>query len=429
MVRNISDEQFCAEAYIKEVLESERGVPSLEVYVNQFERNEKRSGYSVTSAREWLEYIEQCDGPVGGVGAYTVLRCDAVYKGRKLSWRIWGLEFHMDRLCSSYGKLLGIHEARESDVHSTDSHSYFEESKLETDAVLAAMLEQAKRLLMPTGGTRERKPCNTADGRDLFRTLMVTILWTPSMKGCPEKGGLRKPFIRCHAAFAGLALAKTNGEDSDPPPTPITACLAIPNDATQKSWLMLPGRCSEHKIEHSHLAGASAKISSWCRARRPLEERFKMSDSKVGEVLLVKPVKKRPNNEQHCFVDSLEILEGLISNVFVVYKDGTVRTAPVCSVLSGYARQLVVDEFLLKLDESNAPTIQDAKAGLWSEVFVTSAIRLIVPVNRIIIPPVRGFESTTLWQYNGDGENPYALTMSIRSAIHRKGFTSATSIE
>jgi hypothetical protein len=71
----------------------------------------------------------------------------------------------------------------------------------------------------------------------------------------------------------------------------------------------------------------------------------------------------------------------------------------------------------LVLDDSNAPTVQDAKDGLWTEVFVTSSIKLIVPVNRVLIPPVEGMESTTLWQSDCRGPNDYPFTQLILSGI------------
>jgi hypothetical protein len=52
-----------------------------------------------------------------------------------------------------------------------------------------------------------------------------------------------------------------------------------------------------------------------------------------------------------------------------------------------------------------------------SEVFVTSSIKLIVPVNRVLIPPVEGMESTTLWQSDCRGPNDYPFTQLILSGI------------
>jgi hypothetical protein len=60
----------------------------------------------------------------------------------------------------------------------------------------------------------------------------------------------------------------------------------------------------------------------------------------------------------------------------------------------------------LVLDE-RAPTVKDAMEGLWSEVFVTSAIRLLIPVNRVLIPSTKdsktgvNAEMSTLWQGEG----------------------------
>ena len=235
------------------------------------------------------------------------------------------------------------------------------------------------------------------------------------------------PVVRGHAAFAGLGQAQNSQVCMLS--SPISTCLAIPSDPSTAALRLLPQRYSD---DDNDLVGASAKISSWCSMRRPLEDptRLKIPGSGVGEVLLVRQIKDKLNNQQ-LNIDSLEILEGLISNLFVIYKDGSVRTAPGGSVLSGYARQLVVeclDEIPgLRLDESNAPTVKDAKDGLWAEVFVTSAIRLVIPVDRVVIPSVGSQESTTLWQLDDcDAQSGHPLTQTILSSVYDKGYTSAT---
>jgi hypothetical protein len=165
--------------------------------------------------------------------------------------------------------------------------------------------------------------------------------------------------------------------------------------------------------------GSNAKVSSWCRNRRPLEVLFK--DSTVGEVLLMGLGGNAAIVGGQGFIDSLEILEGLISNFFVIYRDGTVRTAPTTKVLPGYARHLVSGQINqthgLRLDDKNAPVVGDADD--WSEVFLTSAVRLIVPVNRVLIPPVGGRQPMTLWESHHNGSNAHLFTNLLWSGIQK----------
>ena len=96
------DAHFCAEGFITEVDDHKNGEQlKLDVHINRIEQGDKRLGYDVTSAREWMEHIEERDGPLRGAGAYTVLRCDAVYNQDRCRWKLWGLDFHMSRLCAS----------------------------------------------------------------------------------------------------------------------------------------------------------------------------------------------------------------------------------------------------------------------------------------------------------------------------------------
>ena len=83
----------------------------------------------------------------------------------------------------------------------------------------------------------------------------------------------------------------------------------------------------------------------------------------------------------------------------------------------------------MTLDE-RAPTIQDAISGLWSEVFLTSSIRLLIPVTRIFIPSVKtvGEKSianpkTVIWE----GNDVLVNTRIIRDIEIEIGFDESTS--
>ena len=82
---------------------------------------------------------------------------------------------------------------------------------------------------------------------------------------------------------------------------------------------------------------------------------------------------------------SLELLEGLTSNLFVLYKDGTLRTPSTSLVLGGCAREMVLNKATLAGIAVAVDSIDTMDADQWDEVFLTSSIRLIVPVSELIL--------------------------------------------
>ncbi len=339
--------------------------------------------YGLSSPREWMECIE---GSEGMHGAYTVLRCDiqttstrsgqqhqnqegkgkyeaeigigvdgdCKYEGltnKNTVDRIWGESFHLERLRASY----------ESMFLKTDSNTYSDESLFslaqeQSKNMLQSILNFAIEDLKPMSNEKERK------------VLMVTILWQPQPQASSNTPTLPKEnangiLVRAHAFSTDTpSLPKSYN------PEPITAAVksSLPDGKTSNQY---PNRYDNNP---------EAKSSNWCRIRRPIEDQLKTSG--VGEVLLTMPCETSSKD--------LELLEGLTSNLFVVYTDGTTRTAGK-NILEGYARHLV-----LEAAERNGLTISydepillsDARKGLWSEVFVTSSIRLIIPVSKVILP-------------------------------------------
>ena len=395
-----------------------------------------------------MEHIEERDGPKFGVGGYTVLRCDATLRQPNdvtstqeyCEWKIWGEQFHMDRLSSSFqsiqenlfGASLDSYQQRFGSFHgggitsmssvgsTVHTQSMFADSIEETKLIMNTLLEEATRSIRANS-------INSQHEGSLTHTLMLTILWTATTT---SSSGAVKPYVRGHAAFANNNI----GADSLPIlPTPITACVATPSQPTLEALSVLPRRHGANLNQQRQVgSNASAKLSSWCRIRRPLEDPNRYKPSGVGEVILLrKPDSERGTNimtySNDNFIDSLELLEGLISNLFVVYRDGTVRTAPVGLVLPGYARHLIIQELNeqgLKVDSSRPPTMQDMKDGLWSEVFVTSAIRLLVPVERIIMPENGGNnDHLVLWEA---GNEEYSATKMIQTAMYQRGCNQAT---
>jgi hypothetical protein len=126
---------------------------------------------------------------------------------------------------------------------------------------------------------------------------MITVLWQKEQDVC---------VVRVHAFSTGIFSNPIHHS-----PTPIKVALAV--GTTTSRYDNKP----------------RAKLSSWCRIRRPLEDQLK--DEHVGEVILTRQDDK----------NNIELLEGLTSNLFVLYRNGTLRT-PDEGVLGGCARNQVV---------------------------------------------------------------------------------------
>lgn len=136
-----------------------------------------------------------------------------------------------------------------------------------------------------------------------------------------------------------------------------------------------------------------AKRSSWCVERKPLEA---LTPEGCDETILQDP-------------QNGALLEGLTSNLFIVRSDGILLTAPSESVLGGYVRQLLLDSQLFHI--SHEPILlQDAQQ--WKYVFLTSTIRILTPVKRIIRVNDSGIKEETVWRSGPDNETTY-----IRNAI------------
>lgn len=405
------DSSFCADASIGDSADASC------VKIRRIQQQDSTLGFDVTSARGWMERIEKIEGPLHGVGAYTVLRCDAIYTKQTCQWKIWGLDYHMRRLCSSFRALM--ENVNPETVGGSLGVAWEQASIHQTDSITSALLDDAEISLMNSMKTTEDSHYINVEN---VRTLMLTVLWTPAIidGNTKEKQGTHALNIRGHATFTGSSRVRSS--DGESLPMPISVCLAIPRVPSANALSQLPRRYSaeqRYQAASTQSVGPEAKISSWCKTRRPLEDMYKVPGSGVGEVLLVGEAQDTANEG---FIDSLEILEGLTSNLFVMYKDGTVRTAPGTKVLSGYARNLVSEAINLthglRLDDSKAPLVGDVND--WSEVFITSAVRLIVPVSRVLLPPVGEQESMTLWELRDSDSNAHPFTELIWSEIHKK---------
>lgn len=245
-------------------------------------------------------------------GAYTVLRADI-----DLDVTVWGRSFHTDRLEESCCTLAELQGTQRPSRKSLDA------ARIQTELVIDSLLQQAE---LEAAG----KPS----------LAMIAVLWHPRtyQTGAIQVGG--------HVQLLPV---------SPSPPHSVTVVASVGTD--------LPNRQPYPQ----------AKLSSWCRNRRPIEQRFKLTG--IGEALLVEQVK-----------DKTLLLEGLTSNLFVLRSNGVLQTAPSSMVLGGYARHLVLAQakrlgIPIHLE---APCIEECHD--WKECFLTSAVRLVVPVRELLAP-------------------------------------------
>ena len=226
----------------------------------------------------------------------------------------------------------------------------------QTRSLIRAMINDARNKVNSDVESIEKGDC---------KIIMLTVLWTQYTPQHPQPPQSIEPpiVVRGHYFCNNIPV-----KPFDYNPTPISAALALPNpkdvsDQLQGRSTFLP----------------EAKLSNWCQRRKPLESRFKWNNPSIGEVLLIRPSKD--------LKAEYELLEGLTSNLFVIYKDGTIRTSP-NGVLEGYARALVLDAAAdLGLNVVwKAPTLLDGESGLWDQVFLTSSIRLLIPVDCVYAP-------------------------------------------
>lgn len=299
-----------------------------------------------TNPRAWLESQP--------FGAYTVMRCD--YAAGEKKWTIWGRDFHLQqRLQESYRSLL-LGESLREDLHGILAPFVVETATQQTAELVDSLLSLVPSELGLDGALHETTTL-----------VMITVLWYPDSEGTIRVQG--------HACPGTICCRRDDINDPFSPydPEPWTLVVDNSNAGSGPSRQPFP----------------LAKLSAWCSQRRPLEELFlqrpqvllrnadfgKKEAVSVNEVILT------------CADGGLALLEGLTSNLFVVYPNNVIRTAG-DGVLHGYARHLVM-EALADNDAWTVDTVTPIRideANYWQQIFCTSAIRLVVPVGRILAP-------------------------------------------
>ena len=291
--------------------------------------------YNLASPREWLEFQEAM---TSSSGAYTVIRCD--FRPSTSDWDIWGQEFHIQRL-------------KESIFHVDTCPDDCDLSAAETESIrlISILLDDAQQ--------RFQKLEHDPSPESLI-TLMLTILWTPDT----DSNGLQ---VDVHG-YSSEAFSEPKAYD----PSPVTANLAMSDTSTHLAT-PLPNRYN---------SSPHAKLSAWCSRRRPLERMFKAGGN--DEVILVESVLNR-----------VYLLEGLTSNLFVLYPGGVLRTVDTDSALGGYSRQMIINAAnQCGLDVEIGPILLD-ESSLWEEVFLTSSIKIAMPVAQLNRPIYESSSSST----------------------------------
>ena len=357
-----------------------------------FERNE--NSYDVTASPDWMEWIEQTEGretDEGGAGAYDTMRCDIVVKTPQQQndqqlRTIWGKDFHVSRLQKSFASLLNATTAE------AISEQAVEIAVQDSDSILQALIEEAQSssylkdnsLLAP--GEKED------EDHTWIQLIKLTLLWslprdiTVTNKKPSETSAAI--VVRGHACSTGKPVPVFR---SVKPIVVTLAALGHDGDHAQ------PSNSDDVNIDENlptRFQNPQSKVASWCKQRKKMDNPETYKPPGVSEVLMMRPT---PTTTDQIMDDSatggtqfssLELLEGLSSNVCVIYKDGTLRTAEE-GVLFGYVRHLVLESAErcgLKVDTTTPISMQDALDGKWSEVFITSSSRLIWPISRILLP-------------------------------------------
>jgi hypothetical protein len=399
-------------------------------------------------------------------GAYTVLRCDFLLDEK--SWRIWGKDYHLNRLKESYRSLLQCQAGLGQETQEIDKDEPNQKNeKLALDSSLEMMnllLEEAKTTILRNESNTNESHSAENGGKSII-IVMLSLLWEPERNDFQicDDNSVTAIRVRGHAFSTMKALQLQNDSVGNHSNCELVMDGQNPNIPLQAVVGHLPPAAIEHIAKHddsdSNQSGTNflpnryqnfprAKLSSWCRRRRLLEDIFITKD--VGDVILTKHCEDIKKNQEPSLSSSVsagsvltttakssvELLEGLTSNLFVVYPGNILRTAPSTHVLGGYVRHLIIDCAEKCGYKVEFGSISLADSSLWEEFFFTSSIRLIIPVNRIFLPnPTssvdeddKPFELEILWELPSDGKqkNRYHSPDAASNVLYRELVKHAT---
>jgi hypothetical protein len=353
-------------------------------------QNDKHCGFDVSKSTEWMEYLEtqeQRQDDVGGAGAYDTMRCDLVLtqpevprngvsnnndKNKRL--RIWGKDYHLQRLEKSYRSLLQSTNATIIDKQQLEKAMTTSETMLQR---LLSEAETSTALKMASNKTEEKSQDT------IIQLLRVTLLWSPpkvenhdtenNTSTTPKETHKDRIVVRGHACSTAKPI-KIHGC-----PEPIVVSVAVHStERPAHSRHQLHDATVDESLPTRH-DNPQSKIASWCRLRKTMEDPNTFKPPGTSEVLMVRrrtDVDGKPR---------LEVLEGLTSNFFVIDRHGSLRTATQ-GVLHGFVRHLVMDAANRCGIPFDPRPIFLHQAHEWKEAFITSSSRLIYPISVILLP-------------------------------------------
>jgi branched-subunit amino acid aminotransferase/4-amino-4-deoxychorismate lyase len=308
---------------------------------------------NITSPRHWLESLPD--------GAYTVVRCDRVWgSGEKKKnglllfddWIIWGEEFHCNRLSESYQSIFGQppHEVHEQEQCARPA--------LERRA--QSILRQLLNYSTTVWGMESSM---------MGQVYVATLLAYPAAPSSSSSSASAPPILQGHISLGPLISH---------PLTPLVRNGIKVAIIDLKEKTHLPNRWTASHNNNNN--PAAAKHSAWCRQRRAIEA-----------VVVAAAPAAEPYDEV-IMADGDYLLEGLTSNFFVVVVDETsgttmmMQTAPTDQILNGYIRHCLVTHLYPDETKVQAPTLDEGRrhSDCWQSVFITSSIRLVVPVSCVV---------------------------------------------
>lgn len=316
--------------------------------------------FDLTSSVEWMQHIERSEDRIadeGGAGAYDTMRCDILLsKNDDKRVLVWGRDFHLNRLRRSYLSLVDAKADQKVVAPSV------RQAVKQSNAILDKLIEEAVSSIE----LEDAEPMSSR--KDIpFQLFRLTLLWScnkeqkESSNNNDEKDDVI--VVRGHATSSCEIMRLHRAHE------PIIVSVATHSESASKKGKDIPP--TRHQNPHS-------KVASWCRLRKQMEQpTFKAPDA--SEVLMVRPRMDEANTQR------LEVLEGLSSNFFAIYKDGSLRTATQ-GVLDGYVRHLVLESASKAGLRFDPRPIYLHEAEQWKECFITSSSRLLWPIANVLIP-------------------------------------------
>jgi Amino-transferase class IV len=354
----------------------------------------------LTKAPDWMEYVELLEGRsnnVGGAGAYDALRCDILLSHHttvstnndRQKSHVWGQEFHLQRLQASYRSIIDqTNQSKNADGHESMTllESNVHSANRRSVQILQALVQEAEQASAITNSPLPERPNEPSEDEVWVQVVRLTLLWSPPLGNLATVDhGSTAIVVRGHACCSLQPVAMRYHQG----PSYIDCALAVErvSDGRLRLDPLMPIR---------HDTKPDTKVAAWTRLRQTFETPLRYKPAGVAEVLMVRACPETvtassTNSDDFYKEEEVELLEGISSNVFVVYRDGSIHTAP-AGVLPGYVRHLVNQSAVAACGSpvSTTRTVLLSDVSEWQEVFITSSSRLIYPVGRIWIPHMDG---------------------------------------